>query len=94
MKPLLASFLILTVVLLVSAETASPVATVALTATELSAAIGAGFWGGVVCGAAVAGLAVGLIAASAATGGAAAIWAIAVGTSVAAHVTLGCAMME
>jgi hypothetical protein len=94
MKPLLALFLILTVGLLASAETVSPVATAALTPTEMSAATGAGFWGGVLCGAAVAGVGVGLVAATAATGGAAAIWAIAIGTSVAGHVALGCAMID
>jgi hypothetical protein len=94
MKPLFASFLILAVALLAVAETASPVASATMTSTEMSAAIGAGFWGGALCGAAITGVGIGLAAAIVTTGGAAVVWTIAIGTSVAAHVGAVCVFLD
>jgi hypothetical protein len=94
MKPLLASFLILTVLLLASAEARSPGVSAAMTSAEMSAATGTGFWGGLTCGAAIAGTVVGLGLAAITTGGAAVVWTIAIGTSVAGHLGAICVMLD
>lgn len=65
-----------------------------LTSNELSAAAGTGFWGGLLCGAAAGGVAVGAIAAiTAATSGIGSAMAIGVGTSLSLHVFGACMMM-
>ena len=50
MKIMIAMLLILTVISPAGSELYAPVASVPMTAGQLSAAAGAGFWGGMVCG--------------------------------------------
>jgi len=94
MKAFLASILILSVLALAGSQSISPAASAPMTLTQLSSASGTNFWGGLVCGAAAAGVAIGVGAAiTAATAGTGSPLAIGVGLSVSAHVFAVCAMM-
>ncbi len=95
MKAFFASLLILSVVALAGSPTSSPLSGVQLTPDEMSAALGTGFWGGLICGVAAGGVVAGVTAATTVTtAGAGAVWGIAVGTSLAIHVFGACMLLE
>jgi hypothetical protein len=95
MKTIITSVLILTVVALAGYDTTTPISSSLMTAGQMAAATGAGFWGGLVCGFAV----IGTVAA-----GAAIITAVGAGTTVslgvafafsaAAHADAICALLS
>ena len=65
-----------------------------MTLAQLSSTAGTGFWGGLVCGVAAAGVGIGVAAAiTAATVGTGSPLAIGIGTSVSLHVLGVCLMM-
>ena len=93
MKPAVALILILALGSTALAGTPA-IASRQLEGSEL-AVRGTGFWGGLLCGAAIGTMAVtGAVIVGAATGGAALPFAVAAGFSVATHVAAGCALID
>lgn len=94
MKPILALVLMLSIVSLAWTEPAPAVASVPMTAAQLAASVGAGFFGGAICGLSMAALVVGGSAIlAAATGGATLPFSVYFGTVAAAHITAVCLML-
>ena len=95
MKPFMALVLILSVMGLAGSQSASSIASTPLSGAQLSAAVGANFWGGAVCSLSAVALTAGVVAiAAAATGGTSLPLSFCFGTSLAAHIMAVCATLE
>lgn len=94
MKALVVAVLILSVVALAGSDVPTRLASERMSPEQMTAAVGAGFWGGVVCGAAIAGtfLGVGAIITAAGAGTTISL-GVAFGISAAAHVAVLCMML-
>jgi len=94
MKTVIAMLLILTMIAPAGSGLQTPAASAPMTAGQLSAAAGAGFWGGLVCGlAAITTAAAAAAIITAAGGGATVGLGVAMAFSVGAHVDAVCLML-
>jgi len=95
MKLSTAAFLALTLAGMAMPQTSGIAHRDALVAAEMEVITGGDFWGGVTCGAAAAGSALGVTAIVTAAGaGTTLAFAVYFGTSVALHISALCAMIE
>ena len=95
MKALISSLLILSVLVLAGSAFTLPASSSPMTAAQLAAASGAGFWGGLACGIA-AGVTIvgGAMIITAAGGGTTVGLGVAFATSAALHVDVICALLD
>jgi hypothetical protein len=91
MKTMIAMLLILTMIALAGSEPSAPISSAPMTTSQMAAAAGAGFWGGMVCGLAAITTVVAAAAIITAIGGGTTIGiGVALAFSVGAHIDVIC----